>query len=377
MDILVQKGSIVETEDSDSVEDERRSQRLSQTKRTHRQHIVDELVRTERTYVQHLEMLQDFKKEVEQQGLIPGDARHDIFLNLNKLLDVQTRFLIHVESEDDKPEEDQNWGRLFQMFGDHFRVYEPYIINQKICEESAVRNFDKLREIQGSPELRQIVESPPILTGFLLKPFARLCKYPLLLEDLCKNGALDEERKTDIRGGIAAMKKILNAANAYMAKQEQFKVVQDLKEQVEDWKGHQVEAFGDLLLHGSFVVVKGDGMNTEREVSHVCVHWCSPLLTTSLQYRMYLFEKILLCCKEIGQSRKGKISTKTAPPPTRNGKPKMALKGRIFMANVTQIVYTSDKPGKLAIKICSDSQVSASTNLINSGHLRMSDLLAW
>jgi len=71
---------------------------------------------------------------------------------------------------------------------------------------------------------------------------------------------------------------------------------------------------------------------------------------------MYLFEKILLCCKEIGQSKKGKISTKPLPPPTKNGKPKMALKGRIFMANVSQVQY-SNKPGKFGAKISSDTQV--------------------
>lgn len=150
-------------------------------RRTQRQHIIDELVKTERTYVQHLEVLQDFKKLVEEKGVITGDAVHDIFLNLNALLDFQRRFLIRVEQTNAQPESEQNWGKLFVLYKNSFRVYEPYIANQKKCEEVVMREFEKLRETGGPTEMRQMVESPTNLTSFLLKPFQRLSKYPLLL----------------------------------------------------------------------------------------------------------------------------------------------------------------------------------------------------
>lgn len=157
------------------------SQSASTAKRTQRQHIIEELVQTERTYVQHLELLQSFKKLVEERGIVTGDMVHDIFLNLNALLDFQRRFLIRVEQTNAQPESEQNWGNLFVLYKDAFKVYEPYIANQKKCEEVAMREFDKLRETGGPPELRQMVESPTVLSSFLLKPFQRLSKYPLLL----------------------------------------------------------------------------------------------------------------------------------------------------------------------------------------------------
>ena len=151
-------------------------------KRTQREHIIDEMVKTERTYVQHLELLQEFKKLVEEKGVISGDQVHDIFLNLNALLDFQRRFLIRVEQTNAQPAEQQNWGQLFVLYKDAFKVYEPYIANQKKCEQIAMREFDKLKETGGSPEMRQMVESPTLLASFLLKPFQRLTKYPLLLQ---------------------------------------------------------------------------------------------------------------------------------------------------------------------------------------------------
>ena len=152
------------------------------TKRTQREHIIDELVKTERTYVQHLELLQEFKKLVEEKGVISGDQVHDIFLNLNALLDFQRRFLIRVEQTNAQHPDEQNWGNLFVLYKDAFKVYEPYIANQKKCEQIAMREFDKLKETGGPPEMRQMVESPTLLASFLLKPFQRLTKYPLLLQ---------------------------------------------------------------------------------------------------------------------------------------------------------------------------------------------------
>lgn len=179
VDILVEQGFIEQFDADDDPEGGH-----SQGKRTQRQHIVDELVRTERTYVQHLEVLHSFKRFIEQRGIIPGDAIHDIFLNLNALLDFQRRFLIRVEQINALPEDDQNWGHLFKTFGTAFRVYEQYIANQKTCEDTAMREFEKLKEgtLGGPAELQQMVESATHLTSFLLKPFQRLSKYPLLLK---------------------------------------------------------------------------------------------------------------------------------------------------------------------------------------------------
>jgi hypothetical protein len=58
---------------------------------------------------------------------------------------------------------------------------------------------------------------------------------------------------------------------------------------------------------------------------------------------MYLFEQILLCCKEMNASKqKNKVlGTKTVD---KKGRPRLQLKGRIFMQNVTDTV-TFIKPG--------------------------------
>jgi len=304
-------------------------------KRTQRQHIVAELVKTERTYVQHLELLQAFKHMVEEKGIIPGDAVHDIFLNLNTLLDFQRRFLIRVEQENARHEEEQNWGRQFMLYNDAFRVYEPYIANQKKCEKTVLAEFAKLKEAGGSIEMRQMVETPASLCSFLMKPFQRLTKYPLLLSELNKRGDLDDERKQDLLTGIEATTAVLNRINLAVDKEEKVEAVQDLKVRVEDWKGHRVEAFGELLLYGTFTVLKSENLAAGKDAER--------------SYHVYLFETILLCCKNIDVTKpKYKPTNKTAID--NRGKPKLQLKGRIFMQNVTDLVSLA-KPGSYTCQI--------------------------
>ena len=147
-----------------------------------RQRIIAEIVKTERDYVQHLEMLQHFQNGVQTSGAIPGDAVHDIFLNLNALLDFQRRFLIRIEQQNSLSETEQNWGKLFSHYKDSFRVYEPFIANQNRCSNAVLGRWKELQNASISPDLQGMVETPAILLGFLIKPFQRLSKYPLLLQ---------------------------------------------------------------------------------------------------------------------------------------------------------------------------------------------------
>ncbi|KZF24866.1 hypothetical protein L228DRAFT_57551 [Xylona heveae TC161] len=331
LDILAQRG-LLHSPATDENAKEASDQPV--VKRTHRDFVVDELVSTERTYVQHLEILQQFKKQVEERGVIPGDAVHDIFLNLNNLLDFQRRFLIRVETTNSLPSEQQNWGQLFVHYHEAFRVYEPYIANQRRCEETAMREFDKLKEAGGSKELRQIVDSPTVLTGFLLKPFQRLAKYPLLLKELRDKGESDDQRRSDLTAGIEAASDVLERTNAAVDREDRLEAVKELAGRVEDWKGHKIDHFGDLLLYGTFTVLKGDGnRDVERE------------------YKVYLFERILLCCKEINPNKqKNKIMGTNKPLVDKKGKLRLQLKGRIFMQNVTEIISLA-KPGSYMVQI--------------------------
>lgn len=109
---------------------------------------------------------------------------------------------------------------------------------------------------------------------------------------------------------------------------------------MEDWKGHHIANFGELLLDDIFLVTKSD---VDRE------------------YHVFLFEKIILCCKEVppnvqnGIKKPSKnnplLKKQAVPAPlplqgaaqgSRKTTP-LVLKGRIFLGNVTQAISVPPK----------------------------------
>ena len=82
-----------------------------------------------------------------------------------------------------------------------------------------------------------------------------------------KHSTNDDPRIPDLTEGIKAAKRILERANEALNKAEMVVVVEELKDRVEDWKGHDLAHFGALLCAGQFTVVKGDAKgDVEREV---------------------------------------------------------------------------------------------------------------
>ena len=144
---------------------------------------------------------------------------------------------------------------------------------------------------------------------------------------LKKSSPIDYPYYEELKAGSAAAKRITDKINEAQRRAENVQTVQNLASRVDDWKGHHVSQFGELLLDDIFIVTKSE---VDRE------------------YHVFLFERIILCCKEdtsVGSSRKGSKSNSILKKPQANGsahssgsKKKMTpllLKGRIYLNNVT------------------------------------------
>jgi hypothetical protein len=94
---------------------------------------------------------------------------------------------------------------------------------------------------------------------------------------------------------MEAAQAVLQRTNAAIDREERLEAVEELKRLVEDWKGHRIDAFGELLLFGTHTVLKGDSTNTkdnEREVSSLCPFW---ILFISM-YKRCVFWSLLTHC---------------------------------------------------------------------------------
>ncbi|KIX02937.1 uncharacterized protein Z518_06487 [Rhinocladiella mackenziei CBS 650.93] len=312
---------------------------------TRRQYILKELVETERQYVHHLQNLQALKKELEEVGALTGDSIHNIFLNLNNLLDFAQRFLIRIEQQNEVPEDQQNWGQLFVHYKDPFRQYEPFIANQRRCEATCQQEWDKMVANARSPLTQQMLANPTILNGFLLKPFQRLTKYPLLLKDL-QNQTQDDNLKSDLTHAIGIIQDVLMQADASIDKETRDDALQDLQERIDDWKQLQISTFGELLLLGTFNVMKDSGIRSDEK-----------------EYHIYLFSRILIMCKDVNANKPKNRLANSKPALSQRGKPKMNLKGRIYFTNVTA-VSPQTSSGNYALQISWKGEPAVETFII-------------
>ncbi|BFZ57134.1 Guanine nucleotide exchange factor for Cdc42p [Savitreella phatthalungensis] len=278
-----------------------------------RDKVIAELLETERKYVAHLEVLQNYQQEILAKEILPVDTAHHLFANLNALVDFQRRFLIGLEATCSLSANDQRIGQVFVNNEQAFSVYEPFCSNYASASDLIVSETARLRRLD------HLVEAGYELPSLLIRPIQRICKYPLLLRELVKSTDPAQPSHLDLEQGAESAMRVTDRVNETRRKQENAVIVTDLEKRVEDWKGHSIATFGALLLEDTFQVMKGD---VERE------------------YRCYLFERILLCCKETTSNKKsGKNISISKKPKKRSGT--LQLKGRIFLNNVTEVVPNS------------------------------------
>lgn len=105
---------------------------------------------------------------------------------------------------------------------------------------------------------------------------------------------------------------------------ENDKTAKNLEARVEDWKGYHIANFGELLLYDIFLVTQSD---VDRE------------------YHVFLFEKVILFCKEVPPNVKNGTSQGAAH--RSRGTTPLALEGRIFLCDVTEAIsVTANVPAK-------------------------------
>lgn len=66
--------------------------------------------------------------------------------------------------------------------------------------------------------------------------------------------------------GMEAASRVLRNANTAVDRELREEALVDLCARVDDWKNHDIDHFGELLLHGQFTVLTGKS-DVEKEAS--------------------------------------------------------------------------------------------------------------
>lgn len=276
-----------------------------------RTNVVRELVETERKYVQDLETMLAYKNELRRAELVPLEALRTLFPNLQEIVDIQRRLLVGLEANALAPPKLQRIGLIFLHLFEPFKAYEPWSVGQKAAAEIVQQEMANLER------LSQIIRGELEINSFLLKPVQRLCKYPLLLKELVKHTDKTWPHYNELVNALQALRETAAHVNEAQRKVENLVQLRELQERVTDWKGYDINSFGDLMYHLLLGVRDSD---TERE------------------FNVYLFEQIILFFKEASKDLKKKKKSSMTEAPT---KPKLELKGRIYIPNIYNILLNS------------------------------------
>ncbi|XP_067848574.1 guanine nucleotide exchange factor DBS isoform X1 [Heptranchias perlo] len=250
-----------------------------------RSHVMNELIETERAYVEELLcVLEGYAAEMENPSMIPfipmvlQKKKDVLFGNMPEIYDFHNRiFLRELENYIDCPE---LVGRCFLERMEDLQIYERYCRN-KPRSESLWRQCSDCIFFQ---ECQKKLEHKLGLDSYLLKPVQRITKYQLLLKELLKYSK-NCEGAEDLQEALAAILGILKAVNDSM---HQIAIT--------GYEGNLNE-LGKLLMQGSFNVW------IDHKKGHAKVKDLARF--KPMQRHLFLHEKALLFCKKREESGEG------------------------------------------------------------------------
>lgn len=117
---------------------------------------------------------------------------------------------------------------------------------------------------------------PFAFKGRRIQPLANPTHFTHQYQDLSSQ-LVDEGRQADLTDAVEVIQGVLQEANSAIDKETRQNALVDLNERVEEWKSLKLETFGELMLFGTFTVLKGDGGAKDQE-KEVCLRLQSDYL---------------------------------------------------------------------------------------------------
>ncbi|ODV83005.1 hypothetical protein CANARDRAFT_178028 [[Candida] arabinofermentans NRRL YB-2248] len=294
-----------------------------------RSKVVKELVETERKFVQDLEVLFKYRGELIKSEYISSENINMLFPNLTEILDFQRRFLVGLECNAAVPSKYQRFGSVFLHPGEQgFKIYEPWSLFQNSAIEFINKEYPSLKKASN------IIGSSYELQSFLIKPVQRICKYPMLLQELLKLTDPTWPNYSELHAAYLCAKEVANNINESQRKSENLQLVLDLQNKVVDWKGYTMINAGDLLF-ANVVIVKDlltDGHSSEKEI------------------HCYLFDKVIFFFKEIQQknrlltNRKKSTTSLSSSNSVSQHNLQLSLNGIVYINKIYRCTASDNSP---------------------------------
>ncbi|XP_048832707.1 guanine nucleotide exchange factor DBS isoform X3 [Brienomyrus brachyistius] len=254
------------------------SNETEETLSSRRRHIMNELIETERLYVEELQsIIEGYAAELdnsELSHLVPAaleNKKEVLFGNLPEIYEFHKRtFLKELENCMENPE---MVGTCFLKQKEDLQIYEKYCQN-KPRSEALWRQCGDSTFFQ---ECQKKLDHKLSLDAYLLKPVQRITKYQLMLKEMLKCSK-NSAGTAELEEALATMLDIVKSVNDSM---HQIAIT--------GFEGN-IYDLGKLLMQGSFNVW------TDHKKGHSKVKDLARF--KPMQRHLFLYNKMLLFCKK-------------------------------------------------------------------------------
>ncbi|XP_077442871.1 pleckstrin homology domain-containing family G member 1 isoform X2 [Stigmatopora argus] len=270
---------------------DRGEERISQVQgpRTYVDRVVQEILDTERTYVQDLRsIVEDYMENINNQGLLglSSEDKGSLFGNIKDIHHFNRDLLHHLEKCNADP---VAIAECFVSKSEEFHIYTQYCTNYprsvavlaECMRNKALAKF--FRERQES--LRHALP----LGSYLLKPVQRILKYHLLLHEIANHMEKDTETYEVVQEAIDTMQRVAWHINDMKRKHEHAVRLQEIQSLLTNWKGPDLIGYGELVLEGTFRLQRAKNERTLFLFDKL-------LLITKKREETFTYKAHILCC---------------------------------------------------------------------------------
>uniref|UniRef100_UPI0037E8F523 pleckstrin homology domain-containing family G member 1 isoform X2 n=1 Tax=Semicossyphus pulcher TaxID=241346 RepID=UPI0037E8F523 len=257
--------------------------------RTYVDRVVQEILDTERTYVQDLRsIVEDYLECISNQSrlALSSEDKGSLFGNIQDIYHFNRDLLHDLE----KCNADLvGIAECFVSKSEEFHIYTQYCTNYprsvavltECMRNKALAKF--FRERQES-----LRHSLP-LGSYLLKPVQRILKYHLLLHEIANHMEKDTETYEVVQEAIETMQRVAWHINDMKRKHEHAVRLQEIQSLLTNWKGPDLIGYGELVLEGTFRLQRAKNERTLFLFDKL-------LLITKKREEAYTYKAHILCC---------------------------------------------------------------------------------
>ncbi|XP_064365227.1 pleckstrin homology domain-containing family G member 1 isoform X1 [Dromaius novaehollandiae] len=250
--------------------------------------VVQEILETERMYVQDLEsIVKDYLDCISDQSKLSlgPEERSALFGNIRDIYCFNSELLQDLENCENDPVAIAD---CFVSKSEDFHIYTQYCTNYPRSVAVLTECMRNKTLAKFFRERQEALKHSLPLGSYLLKPVQRILKYHLLLHEIENHLDKDTEGYDVVLDAIDTMQRVAWHINDMKRKHEHAIRLQEIQSLLTNWKGPDLTSYGELVLEGTFRIQRAKNERTLFLFDKL-------LLITKKRDEMFTYKAHILC----------------------------------------------------------------------------------